>query len=661
MKSRTCALILLLLVASCGLADAQTTLTPGTPPVEWTWQFTGTSSQTPCAIAVDATGVYVGGHCLLTKLNTDGSEQWHAGEVCTYYRTQRFTGLAPHGTALFAASNDWVRMPGAGAMAGATRFDTTTGSAAWSDSIRVSGGMVFGSAVAASATGVYVAGLVQGQLVPDQTGNAFVRAYDPTGSLDTSSGTTSPVHLWTHQFGSTGAEVISPALAIDETGAYVTGEMNSPDYRGFLRKYALDGTQVLWTVGWPDEIIPRAISTDATGVYIAGVAWGSVSHGFVRKYDTNGNELWTRECGTINDDEAVAIAADGTGVYVTGRTYGAFPGYTNSGQNTDVFVRKYDGESNVVWTYQFGTGLDEQPQAIAVDDTAVYVAGHTGSDGFVVKLNQAQMVPTLTLPPDQTAEATGASGAAVTFTASATDWADHAVEVTCDATSGSTFPVGTTTVTCTAVDVHDNTSQGTFMVTVMDTTAPTLTVPADMSVTATVAGGAYVTFSPSATDLVDGPVAVGCTPASGSLFGTGTSTVACDATDQHGNRVVASFNVTVTFAWSGYLHPVNADNRSVFKLGSTVPVKFRLSGDSAPITSLYATISIAPVSDGVVGDEFEAVSTAAADGGNAFRYDPTAGQYIFNWGTRSLSTGTYQICIEFGDGLTRAVIVSLKK
>jgi hypothetical protein len=215
-------------------------------------------------------------------------------------------------------------------------------------------------------------------------------------------------------------------------------------------------------------------------------------------------------------------------------------------------------------------------------------------------------------------------------------------------------------VTCAALDVHDNTTTGRLTVTVVDTTPPTLTV-ADMSATATVAGGAYVTFSPFGADLVDGDVAVNCSPAAGSLFAPGTTTVNCSATDQHGNSAAGAFTVTVTFAWSGHLQPVNADNTSVFKLGSTVPVKFRLTGDSAPVTNLVATISIALVSNGIIGSEVEAVSTAAADSGNAFRYDATAGQYIFNWSTRSLSTGTYQVRIEFGDGLTRTVLVSVRK
>ena len=42
----------------------------------------------------------------------------------------------------------------------------------------------------------------------------------------------------------------------------------------------------------------------------------------------------------------------------------------------------------------------------------------------------------------------------------------------------------------------------------------------------------------------------------------------------------SSFMVSVAYAWSGVLQPVNADGSSVFKLGSTVPVTFQLTGPS---------------------------------------------------------------------------------
>ena len=84
--------------------------------------------------------------------------------------------------------------------------------------------------------------------------------------------------------------------------------------------------------------------------------------------------------------------------------------------------------------------------------------------------------PVLSLPEDITQEATGPDGAAVQFNATATDDVDASVTVNCDKASGDTFPLGTTTVTCSATDAAGNKAEGSFKVTVVaarDTTAPT--------------------------------------------------------------------------------------------------------------------------------------------------------------------------------------------
>jgi sugar lactone lactonase YvrE len=193
-----------------------------------------------------------------------------------------------------------------------------------------------------------------------------------------------------------------------------------------------------------------------------------------------------------------------------------------------------------------------------------------------------------------------------------------------------------------------------------DVTPPVLTVPADIAVTATSAGGATVTFAATAVDAEDPAPTVSCSPPSGSIFALGTTEVTCTATDASGNSVESSFGVYVGVGWSGVRQPVNADGSSIFKQGSTVPVKFRLAGASAGIADLQAHLYVAKVSEGIAGTEAEAASTSAADSGNTFRYDATADQYVFNWGTKPLSAGTYRLRIDLGDGASHTVLVSLK-
>ncbi len=70
--------------------------------------------------------------------------------------------------------------------------------------------------------------------------------------------------------------------------------------------------------------------------------------------------------------------------------------------------------------------------------------------------------------------------------------------------------------------------------------------PSNITAEATSASGATVTFAmPSATDNVDGTDAVSCSPASGSIFALGTTTVTCTATDRAGNSSHTTFTVTI--------------------------------------------------------------------------------------------------------------------
>src|SRR3989449_5754990 len=152
--------------------------------------------------------------------------------------------------------------------------------------------------------------------------------------------------------------------------------------------------------------------------------------------------------------------------------------------------------------------------------------------------------PSLTVPADITAEATGPGGATVPFSVGATDIVDGPVTATCSPSSGSTFPLGTTRVECTATDSHANAVTATFTITIRDTTPPIVTVPSPFSVEATGPTGAVVTFSSAALDIVDGSMAVSCAPTSGSTFSLGTTAVTCTATDSAGNTGASTCEVS---------------------------------------------------------------------------------------------------------------------
>jgi len=155
--------------------------------------------------------------------------------------------------------------------------------------------------------------------------------------------------------------------------------------------------------------------------------------------------------------------------------------------------------------------------------------------------------PTVTCPKDIVANTDPGkcSRSNVTFVASASDICGL-TNFTCVPPSGSTFPKGVTTVTCSATDTSGNTSQCSFTVTIRDAELPQVTCPKDI-VANTDPGQcskSNVTYVATATDNCPG-VTVTCSPPSGSTFAKGVTTVTCTATDASGNTNQCSFTVTI--------------------------------------------------------------------------------------------------------------------
>src|SRR5439155_20634739 len=121
----------------------------------------------------------------------------------------------------------------------------------------------------------------------------------------------------------------------------------------------------------------------------------------------------------------------------------------------------------------------------------------------------------ITQPPDITLPADNPMGKVVTYTPpTATDDLDGSLPVTCTPPSGGMFPIGETIVTCSATDSSGHKVSVTFKVTVVDG-PPTIKVPDDVTIPAIDQNGAPYTFTATASDPYDGPLAVTCTPPSG--------------------------------------------------------------------------------------------------------------------------------------------------
>jgi hypothetical protein len=192
---------------------------------------------------------------------------------------------------------------------------------------------------------------------------------------------------------------------------------------------------------------------------------------------------------------------------------------------------------------------------IAIPDSTLFVEGHysvtvlaTDDTGerrigpvfYDVVARQVQQNPLIGVPEAVFAEATSTRGANVTFDVTGVSFVDPAPVITCDHQSGDLFGIGETSVHCTATDSFGSAS-GVFSVFVFDSGRPVIQVPADI-----VTSNPVVTYTVTASDVVDGPVQVNCSPASGSTFDIGTTEVVCIAYDSQANQGLATFNVTVS-------------------------------------------------------------------------------------------------------------------
>ncbi len=205
-----------------------------------------------------------------------------------------------------------------------------------------------------------------------------------------------------------------------------------------------------------------------------------------------------------------------------------------------------------------------------VGTTTVTCTPTSGSPcSFMVTINDTQP-PVITCPANVTqGNDTNQCGAVVNYPAPTVSDNCPGATVVCTPPSGSSFPLGTTAVSCTATDAAGNTATCGFNVTINDTQAPAITCPANISAVADMTQGmtlgTVVNYTtPTPTDNCPGSITTTCAPASGSFFPVGTTTVTCTATDPAGNAGTCSFMVTVGSAFTNcYVDDATGDTLSI--------------------------------------------------------------------------------------------------
>jgi hypothetical protein len=306
--------------------------------------------------------------------------------------------------------------------------------------------------------------------------------------------------------------------------------------------------------------------------------------------------------------------------------------------------------------------ISTETSGLLIKGEAKDAAGNTGTDSVTIKLDKT---------------APSINGAVISGTMGSNGWyvSEVGVRFTCsDGLSGLaacaddltlTANGANQSVTRTATDNAGNIGSATVSGISIDNEKPTIT---DVNVS----GGFYklgtapaatCTATDSFSSLLSCKVVV-----TGGANGVGTFNWTATATDKAGNISTQTGTYKVTYRFDGFLQPINDTahqtglTTSVFKAGSTIPVKFQLKNAAGnAVQSATAPIWLTPVLGAKMSMPVdETAVTVSADSGSTYRYDATAQQYIYNWKTPNTGGNYHQIGVKLDDGQIYFVNIGLR-
>ena len=187
---------------------------------------------------------------------------------------------------------------------------------------------------------------------------------------------------------------------------------------------------------------------------------------------------------------------------------------------------------------------NDKPDSFSFGDTtvtwtAVDTSGNISTGTQLVTIVDTT-IPEIVAPSDVTVEATGISSTVVEIGEATIYDIIQVYTITSD--SPDTFPLGETVITWTATDSSGNSATATQTVTVVDTTAPGITVPNNIEVEATSVDNIVEIGNPVYDDLVE---IISVTSDSPDTFPLGETVITWTATDSSGNSATATQTVTV--------------------------------------------------------------------------------------------------------------------
>ncbi|HKO45485.1 MAG TPA: PxKF domain-containing protein [Pyrinomonadaceae bacterium] len=443
-------------------------------------------------------------------------------------------------------------------------------------------------------------------------------------------------------------------IAVDSSGNIYVADLGA----NVVRKFSSTGTS-LGTIGSGGSgdgqfATPIGLAIDSSdNLYVADSANNRIqkfnSAGtFVTKWGTSGtgNGEFSGPTGVDVDDAGTVYVADtgnnrvqlfsNTGTFIevcgsAGSGDGQFSGTADVASNSaGTFFYVIDRDNTRIQKFSTETAVD--PTADAGDDQTVECEGATTE----VNLDGSGSTP--------------GSGSIDSYS-----WAEGATPLGTGAMLSVNLPVGVHTITLTVTDTGGGSDTDDVIITVQDTLAPDITCPADVVVNLPMNSNAtsMVVNYPAvtATDSCSASVTVNSTPASGSVFPVGTTTVNATADDGAGHVSNCSFTVTVQYNFAGFFQPVdNLPTMNKVQAGRAIPVKFSLSGDKGLGIFAAGSPSSGPIACNSSDPATDLEETVTA-GGSSLSYNPITDQYIYIWKTDASWAGTCrQLVIELNDG-----------
>lgn len=377
-------------------------------------------------------------------------------------------------------------------------------------------------------------------------------------------------------------------------------------------------------------------------------------------------EFWSVDnAGNVEPKGSVSLKHDNIGPTVT-HTLSPAPN-ADEWNNSDVTVhfdaKDDDGGSGVrTATITGDQVISAETPGTTVKGQAYDVAGNLGTDSVTVRLDKT--------PPAITAAITaGTLGSNGWYTTQVT------VSFTCsDALSKVAVCPDPVTLTAngvnqasgTARDFAGNQASAGVSGIHIDTEKPEVTLQGIAH------GGLHIlgavpAASCTAADSFSGPASCSVT-VTGPASGVGTFSYTATATDRAGNATTVAGTYRVIYKWSGFLQPINDTAHqidqgvSIFKGGSTVPAKFQLRNASGAVVQGGTASWLTPAKgSSTTASVDEILYSDPATTGGTYRWDTTAQQYIYNWGTKGNATGFYyRIGVKLDDGQTYFASIGLR-